>query len=60
MAALLQPVGLPGLGSLFLQHLGVIQYFQAWDLTDDILSGKRKAAGNMVLKREFCVKSEKR
>ena len=38
VAALLQPVGFPSLGSLLLQDLCVIQNLQTWDLTDDVLS----------------------
>lgn len=37
VAALLQTVGLPGLDSLLLQDLCVIQDLQAWNLADDIL-----------------------
>lgn len=35
---MLEPVGFPSLGSLFLQDFGIVQDHQTWDLTDDILS----------------------
>lgn len=46
-ATSLQPVCLPGLDSLLLQNFCVIQDFQAWDLTDHILSERDNAMMNM-------------
>lgn len=43
VAALLQLVDLPRLDSLLLQDLCVIQDLQAWNLTDDVLSGEGTA-----------------
>lgn len=46
-ASSLQPVRPPGLDPLLLQNLCVIQNFQAWDLTDHILSESDTAMMNV-------------
>lgn len=57
VAAPLQPVGLPGLGSLLLQDLSVIQNLKAWDLTDNVLPEKVKGCGQtwaLAIYQQMC------